>query len=81
MKHSNNLKVYLTLLAIIAIAVFLIMNKFLVYGIVLFGIVVLIFAIWQFFIKSRENEIAKLNSLLNNIEKKNTGLLSQCESK
>jgi Ca2+/Na+ antiporter len=77
MKHSNNLKVYLTLLAIIAIAVFLIMNKFLVYGIVLFGIVVLIFAIWQFFIKSKENEIAKLNSLLNNIEKKNNALQAE----
>jgi ABC-type multidrug transport system fused ATPase/permease subunit len=55
----KRLKSILFLLAIIAIAILLILNKFLVYGLVLIGIVVVVYFMWHFFIRSRDRKIAE----------------------
>jgi hypothetical protein len=47
----KRLKSTLFFLAIIAIAVLLILNKFLAYGLILIGIVAIVYFIWHFFIK------------------------------
>jgi hypothetical protein len=56
MKH---LKSKLILFAIIAIALLLMLTKFLVYGLVLIGIVAVICFIWHFFITNRDKRIAE----------------------
>jgi len=66
----KNIKIYLTLIVIILIAVLLILNKFLAYGIILLGAGVLGFWFWHLFIKSKEDEISKLENKLENFNDK-----------
>jgi len=74
MKKFRNLKIYIILLIILAGAVLLILNQFLVYGLILTGIAILFFGLWSVFIKSKEEEITKLASRLEKMEKQYNAL-------
>jgi len=69
MKIPNNLKIYLTLIAIILVSILLIMNELLVYGLLLAGLALFIFLLWRIFIKNKEDKISALTSKLNETEK------------
>jgi len=70
MKGFKNLKIYLYIIAIIAITVILILNKFLVYGLVFLGLGFLGLKFWQLLIKSKEDEIFNLNKRVNDLVEK-----------
>ncbi len=70
----KNIKIYLTLIVIIAIAILLILNKFLAYGIILLGAAALGIWFWHLFIRSKESEIADLQKKLDNFNTKFTEL-------
>ena len=61
MKH---IKLILFLVAIIAVAVLLIINKFLVYGIILIGFALVVYFLWNIFIKNRDKKIAELTKTI-----------------
>ena len=69
----------MVLLTIIAIAVALIFQEMLVYALILFGAVILIFSIWQLFVKERENKIDDLQSQLNASQKRFNHLIQENE--
>ncbi|MEC3906017.1 hypothetical protein VOI54_03250 [Tamlana sp. 2201CG12-4] len=77
MKLLKNLKVYLILITIIIIGILLILNEFLLYGLVLFGVVILIFSFWKLFLKNKQEEISKLNEQLSEEKKQNDFLLEE----
>jgi len=79
MKLFKNLRIYLILLVIIAIAVLLILNDFLAYGLILAGIAFFIFWAWQLFLKNKEDEISKLTSRLDKTERQNRALQAENE--
>ena len=79
MKFSKNYNTYLILLAVIVIAILLIFNDFLVYGLILAGITLFFFWIWQLLLKNKEDEISLLSSRLDKTEKINEALLSENE--
>ena len=56
----KRLKQILFFLAIIAIAVLLILNNFLIYGIVLIAIYIGAYMIWNLFIRKMQEEISEL---------------------
>jgi Ca2+/Na+ antiporter len=60
----KQIKLILSLLAIIAVAVVLILNKFLVYGIVLIGIAFVIYLIWYLLIKNKDKRITELEKTI-----------------
>jgi len=60
-KLLQNIKVYLTLIAIIAVAVLLIISDFLKYGLIVLGAGMLFIWAWDTFVKKKEDEISKLN--------------------
>ena len=70
MKLIKQLKIYLPLFAIIALAVVFIVKDFLILGFILIAIAILIFGIWRLFIKKKEEEIEHLNSRLKKAERK-----------
>ena len=61
----KNTKLILSIIAIIAIAVLLILNKFLVYGLVLSGFAFVIYFLGNLFIKNKEEQIAALEKTIN----------------
>ena len=77
MKLLKNLKIYLTLSAIIIIGIILASNGFFAYGLVLIGISMFIFWIWNLFVKSKEEEITKLNSRLDEKEEQSKALKTE----
>ena len=79
MKMLKNFKIYLTLIAIITIAVLLILNEFILYGLILIGLVVLIYSFWRLFLKNKQEEISNLSRQLSDIEKQNNSLLEENE--
>lgn len=65
----RNLKMYLVLAVIIAAAVLLILNKFLVYGLVVGGVGFAAVLLYQAFMKQKDDEINKLRSQLKEVDK------------
>lgn len=63
-KFLKNLKVYLTLIVILAAAVLLILNEYLIYGLIVAGIALLIFWLWQLFVSYKRKEMEKLSQAL-----------------
>lgn len=64
MNYSKSLPVYLVLTAVALIAILLIFNKYVFYGLIVIGIVLLIYAFWRFILKERENTISQLTEEL-----------------
>lgn len=67
----KNIKSYLYLTAIIAVAALLILNEFLLYGLIVSGTGFLAFALWQQIIKSKDE---KINELRKELKKNNDSL-------
>ncbi len=73
-KFFKYLKIYLSLITIIVIGVLLILNEYILYGIILCGIAFLFFALWRIFFKKKEEEILKLTSRLEESLQQNDSL-------
>lgn len=65
----RNLKMYLILAIILAAAVLLIVNKFLVYGLIVGGVGFATVMLYQAFMKQKDDEINKLRSQLKEVDK------------
>ena len=70
----RKLKMYLILAVIIAAAVLLILNKFLVYGLVVAGVGFAAVLLYQAFMKQKDDEINKLRTQLKEVDKTTTSL-------
>ena len=70
----RNLKMYLILAVIIAAAVLLILNKFLVYGLVVGGVGFAAVLLYQAFMKQKDDEINNLKAQLKEVDKTATSL-------
>ena len=57
MRLFRNLKIYLVLIAIIAIAGALIFNDFLVVGLIILGLVILLYVVWEYFVKMKNKQL------------------------
>ncbi|MBS1920751.1 MAG: hypothetical protein JST17_10905 [Bacteroidetes bacterium] len=73
----RNLKMYLILAVISAAAVLLILNKFLVYGLVVAGVGFAAVLLYQAFMKQKDDEIANLRSQLKESDKAGASLKSE----
>lgn len=73
----KNLKIYLSLIAIIVIGVLLILNDYILYGIILCGIAFLFFTLWRIFLNKKEEEISNLTSQLEKSEEQNSSLQNE----
>lgn len=70
----RNIKLYLALGAIIAISLVLILNKFLAYGLIVFGVGALAFGAYTLLIKQKDDEISQLRSELKKSDKASASL-------
>ncbi len=84
MKIFKNLELYLFLSFLILIGIILIFIKFVFYGLILIGISVLVYALWELFIKSKDEKIFELaiqldktNHLIDNLRDENNELRSR----
>lgn len=77
MKIFKNLKVYLTLIAIIVIGTLLIFNELILYGLILIGSAFLIFSFWKIFLKKKQEEIFDLNKQLSLEKEQKDSLLEE----
>jgi hypothetical protein len=84
MKFFKNLRIYLILGLLILIGIILISNRFVVYGLIVFGITALIYALWELIIKSKDEQISglavqlgKTNILISNLQAENNELRSR----
>lgn len=73
----RKLKMYLIVAVILAATVLLILNKFLVYGLIVFGVGMAAVALYHVFIKQKDDEIYKLRSQLKETDKTATSLKSE----
>lgn len=64
MQFLKNLKLYLLLAAICFIAILLIFNKYLLAGLILFGVTGLIYALWELVLRNKEEKIEELKQML-----------------
>lgn len=79
MKVFKHLKIYLLLLAIIAVAVLFMFNDLLTYGLIASGVALLFFWIWSIFIKTKEEKIATLHEELHKKTHENDTLKTENE--
>ena len=73
----RNLKMYLILGAIIAVALVLIMNKFLAYGLIVFGVGAAAVAAYHLLMKQKDDQIHNLKSQLKESDKTTSSLKSE----
>lgn len=64
MKLSKNLPLYIIAAAIVVIVILLIINEYAIYGLIVLGIALLMYAFWRFILRDRENTIIKLSDEL-----------------
>ena len=73
----RKIKMYLIIAVILAATVLLILNKFLVYGLIVFGVGMAAISLYHVFIKQKDDEIYKLRSQLKETDKTATSLKSE----
>ena len=73
----RKLKMYLILAAIVAASLLLILNKFLVYGLIVFGVGMAAVSLYHIFIKQKDDEIHHLKSKLKESDKESASLKSE----
>ena len=73
-KMFRNLKMYLALGAILAVALVLILNKFLAYGLIVFGVGAAAFAAYTLLLKQKDDQIHQLKSQLKQSDKATSSL-------
>jgi hypothetical protein len=64
MKLFKNLRIYLILIIILLFAILLIANKYLIAGLIMFALAVLVYALWDLIIKSKEQKIDELAGIV-----------------
>lgn len=70
-------KVYLVLGTIIALSLVLILNKLLVYGLIILGVGLIAVAAWQLLMKQKDDEIYRLKTILKETNRNATALESE----
>src|SRR5687768_8107239 len=70
----RNLKMYLALGAILAVALVLILNKFLAYGLIVFGVGAAAFAAYTLLLKQNDDQIHQLKTQLKQSDKATSSL-------
>jgi hypothetical protein len=73
----HNLKMYLIMAAIIAVALVLILNKFLAYGLIVFGVGSAAVAAYHLLIKQKDEQIHSLKTQLKDSDRATTSLKSE----
>lgn len=73
----RNLKMYIALGAIIAVALVLILNKFMAYGLIVFGVGAAAVAAYNLLVKQKDDQIHQLKSQLKESDKASSSLKSE----
>ncbi len=84
MKFFKNLKVYLILLAVVLVALLLMLNKYVGYGIFLLVVAAIVYALWELVIRTKEERITELagrldktSQQISNLQNENNELRSR----
>src|SRR5690349_21240454 len=75
----HKLKMYLVIAAIVAVAVVLILNKFLAYGLIVFGVGMAAVGFYHLLMKQKDDEIYQLRSRLKDSDKTSASLKNENE--
>ena len=73
----RNLKMYLILAAIIAVSLVLILNRFVVYGVIVFGVGAVAMGAYHLLVKQKDDQIYELKKQLKESDKTSTSLKSE----
>ncbi len=73
----QRIKIYLILAAVIVVALVLVLNKFLAYGLIVFGVGAAAVAAYQLFLKQKEDEIHRLKAELKKTNRATEALQSE----